>query len=110
VPAACSGGYGTFPEIPRMSSFCLSSLPCLFGLSPDAHGTDGQPFYAVNTEWSTNNCYEFKAVFLVFPGFFLKKLQQLFSERSLDYFTINLPLLTALKYFNNLSVRGCALI
>jgi len=23
---------------------------------------------------STNNCYEFKAVFLAFPGFFLKKL------------------------------------
>ena len=35
-----------------------------------------------NKELSTNNCYEFKAIFLVFQGFFLQKLQQLFSGSS----------------------------
>ncbi len=29
---------------------------------------------SVKRELSTNNCYEFKAVFLAFLGFFLKKL------------------------------------
>ena len=33
-------------------------------------------------ELSTNNCCKFMAIFIVFPGFCLKQLQQLFSDNS----------------------------
>ncbi len=33
-------------------------------------------------EMSTNNCCKFTAIFIVFPGFCLKKLQQLFVDIS----------------------------
>ena len=33
-------------------------------------------------EVSTNNCCKFMAIFIVFPGFCLKQLQQLFSDNS----------------------------
>lgn len=36
----------------------------------------------MHKEMSTNNRYGFKAVFLIFPGFFLKKLYQLFPTVS----------------------------
>ena len=36
-------------------------------------------------ELSANNCCVLKAVFLVFQGFFLQKLQQLFSDSSYSY-------------------------
>ncbi len=35
-----------------------------------------------NKELSTNNCCKFMAIFIVFPGFCLKQLQQLFSDNS----------------------------
>ena len=36
----------------------------------------------VHKEVSTNNCCKFMAIFIVFPGFCLKQLQQLFSDNS----------------------------
>ncbi len=36
----------------------------------------------VPKEVSTNNCCKFIAIFIVFPGFCLKQLQQLFSDNS----------------------------
>ena len=35
-----------------------------------------------NKEVSANNCCKFMAIFIVFPGFCLKQLQQLFSDNS----------------------------
>ncbi len=36
----------------------------------------------MDKEVSTNNCCKFMAIFIVFPGFCLKQLQQLFSDNS----------------------------
>ena len=33
-------------------------------------------------EVSTNNCCKFMTIFIVFPGYCLKQLQQLFSDNS----------------------------
>ena len=40
------------------------------------------PAYSGSKELSTNNCCKFTAIFIVFPGFCLKQLQQLFSDNS----------------------------
>ena len=39
-------------------------------------------FQPETKEVSTNNCCKFIAIFIVFPGFCLKQLQQLFSDNS----------------------------
>ncbi len=39
-------------------------------------------FKPEDKELSTNNCCKFMAIFIVFPGFCLKQLQQLFSDNS----------------------------
>ena len=44
--------------------------------------TGRQRCVCCHKELSTNNCCKFMAIFIVFPGFCLKQLQQLFSDNS----------------------------
>ena len=47
-----------------------------------ASGSDMPMRRPIAKELSTNNCCKFMAIFIVFPGFCLKQLQQLFSDNS----------------------------
>ena len=60
-----------------MNFFCSATIyfafpVCMF---PATQYPDGK-------EVSTNNCCKFMTIFIVFPGFCLKQLQQLFSDNS----------------------------
>ena len=52
-----------------------------YGVSTDYAIVDAG-YFSEDKELSTNNCCKFMAIFIVFPGFCLKQLQQLFSDNS----------------------------
>ena len=49
---------------------------------PEQDSALSVPELPAGKEVSTNNCCKFMAIFIVFPGFCLKQLQQLFSDNS----------------------------
>ena len=52
------------------------------GKNPESCMSGNLEILRGHKELSTNNCCKFMAIFIVFPGFCLKQLQQLFSDNS----------------------------